>query len=220
MKSKTFHWLLILVSLTPLIYLAIVWPTIPDVVPMHYNLKMEPDRMGNKSELWLSTSILCGVSILVYLLVTNIQKIDPKRYKNTSSGTFNKIATAVAIFITVLNFVILVTSSGKMQLSINLIFCLIGLLFTVLGNYMRNLKPNYFVGMRLPWTLSDDENWKETHQLASRIWFVGGILLIIVSVVLPAQAVVPAFLSVTGIMVIIPVIYSYRIFRKKMHQGD
>jgi uncharacterized membrane protein len=53
-----------------------------------------------------------------------------------------------------------------------------GAFFAVLGNYMHSIKPNYFVGFRTPWTLESEDNWRKTHQLVSKVWVPGGLLII------------------------------------------
>ena len=58
-----------------------------------------------------------------------------------------------------------------------LIFPLIGLLFAFLGNYFKTIKPNYFIGIRTPWTLENEEVWKKTHLIGGKLWFVGGLLM-------------------------------------------
>ena len=84
----------------------------------------------------------------------------------------------------------------------------------VTGNFMHSIKPNYFVGVRVPWTLEDPENWRATHQLASKLWLAGGALLILLSLLLPAKYVPVALLAIIALLVLIPVSYSYLFFRK------
>jgi len=97
-----------------------------------------------------------------------------------------------------------------------LIFPVIGLLFAFLGNVMHSIKPNYFVGIRTPWTLENDETWRATHRLAGKLWFTGGIIIAVAMLVMHPPANVFAFFSITAILVLVPVIYSYRYF--KAHQ--
>ncbi|NCT74478.1 MAG: SdpI family protein [Chitinophagaceae bacterium] len=90
-----------------------------------------------------------------------------------------------------------------------------GAFWCILGNYMFNLKPNYFAGMRLPWTLHDEENWKETHRLAGKLWFAGGILILLLAFLLPSRVVLIVFISITMIITFIPMAYSYMLYRQK-----
>ena len=130
-------------------------------------------------------------------------------------SVFNKLAIGLLIFFTVLNFVIIISASRGKDLVENLIFPLLGLLLAFIGNYMNNIKPNYFAGFRLPWTLNDDDNWRKTHHIASKLWFWGGLLLAITGLFLSFKVVLPVFISIIVIMSIIPAIYSYRLFKNK-----
>ncbi len=73
--------IMFVVALLPLGYLAIVWNALPPQVPVHFDAQMKPDRISNKSELWIMNSILAVASMLVYFLLQKIYLIDPKRKK-------------------------------------------------------------------------------------------------------------------------------------------
>src|SRR5437588_11702952 len=149
--------IMLIVACLPLLYLAVIWNTIPGTIPLHYNFKMQPDRFGSKYEMWIPVLVLAGASVLVYFILRNIQRLDPKRRYAPQSSVFNKLAIGLLIFFTVLNFVIIISASRGKDLVENLIFPLLGLLLAFIGNYMNNIKPNYFAGFRLPWTLNDDD---------------------------------------------------------------
>ena len=68
MKKEVNNLLAVSIMLLPAAYLAVIWNSLPQQVPMHFNLKMEPDRYGDKSELWLATGVMILVSIGVYFL--------------------------------------------------------------------------------------------------------------------------------------------------------
>ena len=91
---------------------------------------------------------------------------------------------------------------------------LFSLLFAFIGNLMYSIKPNYFAGIRTPWTLEDEDTWRKTHQLASPIWLVAGIVLALLAIVLPTKALIIVFYSVIAVIVLIPVIFSYRYYKK------
>jgi|SRR6218665_507740 len=212
---KKLVWLFVL---APVIYLLIVWKDLPDTVPMHFDLNGTPDRYGNKNELWASVAIMIAISIGTYLLVTNIHRIDPKRYAKEMQDKYDKIAVTVAIFLSAIQlFVIYSAAHGVVGFAPGLIFAAVSVLFAILGNYMYNIKPNYFVGIRVPWTLSSDDNWRKTHNLAGRIWFIAGIVMAILCLTLPTTAATIVFFAGIAIMTVIPVIYSYQLFVKEKH---
>ncbi len=214
MKKNLTNLIAVVIALLPLAYLAISWPSIPALVPLHFNLEMKPDRMGQKSELWLVAGIFTGISLFVYFLMTNLNLIDPKRKEAMPSDAFRKLSFGLVVFLAALNVIIISSAKGGVVLQ-NFLFPLIGLLLAFIGNYMNNIKPNYFAGIRLPWTLSDDDNWRKTHHLAGRIWFAGGLLLAIASLLLPVKIAVPLFIATVVIMSLIPAVYSYRLFKNK-----
>jgi uncharacterized membrane protein len=215
---KKLIWLFIF---APVIYLAIIWNKLPETVAVHFNLQGEPDRYGNKSELWISSLLLTGMSIGMYFLFANLHRIDPKRYaKDIKDRTFS-IGITIIIFLSLIQFLILYSAyKGSIKFESGLIFSCIGLLFAILGNYMYNIKPNYFVGMRLPWTLENEENWKKTHQLAGRLWFGVGIFLAVFCLLLPKTVSFIVFISSTLLISLIPAIYSYRLFVKQKRNNS
>lgn len=213
--SSFVKWLVIILALSPLLYLAIIWNSLPAIVPVHFNLEFKPDKMGSKDTLWVLTGILSGVSLLIYFLLTNLRRFDPKQRNVAPSSTFKRLALVVAVFITLLNFLFLIAAKENTAIMSRLLFPLMGLFIAFIGNYMNTLKPNYFAGLRLPWTLSSDYNWKKTHQFAGRLWFAAGLAMAVIFLFFPKATIL--FFIIMVIIVIVPVGYSYRLF--KMHPG-
>jgi uncharacterized membrane protein len=210
---KRIVWVIIVI---PAVYLAIVWNNLPETVTMHFDLKGNPDRFGSKNELATMSIILTVANAVVYLILTNIYRIDPKRYAVENKGRLYRIGFAVCVFISaVLCLIIYSSSHGNIKFSTRLMLAGIGLLFAFIGNYMHNLKPNYFAGFRLPWTLENEDNWRKTHLLGGKLWFVAGIVIAVICVILPPAASMVAFFTIMIIVVLIPAIYSYRLYKKQ-----
>jgi len=215
MKKSTFTDLVtVIIWAIPIVYLIIIYPGLPATVPLHYDIQGKVDRYGSKSELLPLVIILSFISLFVYLLLRFVPKIDPKKATQYGEKVFRKMALGVATFMSVLCVIILYTTLHPGVPIAKLIFLVVALLFCFLGNIMYNIRPNYFAGIRTPWTLEDPENWKATHRLAGKTWFIGGILMAVVTLLLPGVVAVVAFLIVTGIITLIPVVYSFRWFRK------
>ena len=90
----------------------------------------------------------------------------------------------------------------------------LGVLFIAIGNYMPKTRRNYTVGIRLPWTLDNDDNWIKTHRLAGKIWVIGGIIIFFNGFVQIAVTFVLVFTLI--IMIVVPMIYSYWL-SKRIH---
>ena len=160
-------------------------------------------------------AILTFLTVFTYLLVANIYRMDPKKLAAVNKERLERIAFAVAIFLSAIQcMIIYVAIGGSMEGTMGMIFAGVGLLFAIIGNYLPNLKPNYFAGLRLPWTLEDPDNWRKTHQFAGKIWFAGGIILAIACLFTRQGTTLIVFAIVTAILVIIPTVYSYRLFKK------
>ncbi len=201
----------------PFIYLGIQYAGLPETVPIHFNAEGVADQFGAKSSLWLHTCIISTVGLGTYLLISNLHKIDPKKTAKTSATTLNSLAIVILLFLTVINITITystVNYPSKLGIT-TIVLPAVGLLLAFLGYQMRTIEPNYFIGLRLPWTLEDDDNWKATHQLAAKLWIPGGLVIAIVGFALPFFSAFITTMIITAIIVVIPTVFSYRFFRKK-----
>jgi uncharacterized membrane protein len=213
---KTFKKVIWLIILLPAVYLLVIYNQLPAKVPMHYNLNGEIDRYGSKIEMIFMVAILSVVNFGVFLLLTNVHRIDPKKYAEENKDSLSRIAIATAVFLSfVLCLIIYSTTHPDILFLSNFILAGVGLLFCFLGNYMHSLKPNYFAGFRLPWTLESEENWRKTHLLGGKLWFGGGLLASLLCLILPFRVSIFTFFGIILILVIIPIVYSYKIYRKE-----
>jgi uncharacterized membrane protein len=215
-QSKLFHLVFPFIMMAiPWIYLAIIWKELPATIPTHFGLSGEPDKFGTRNEILLAPAIFTPVAILMYFMLRNIHRIDPKRkYTAETSSIMSKIAVVMIIFLAATAlFVTYWTLKGKVE-GLPILLSGIGLFLAYMGNLMHSIKPNYFAGFRVPWALENEDNWRLTHQLASKIWFVGGLVLAVVALVVPLKVMIFVFIGTILVMTIIPVMYSYNIYRK------
>ncbi len=220
-QSKLFHLLFpFIIMAIPWIYLAFIWSDLPQTIPTHFGIKGTPDAFGPKSDVFLLPVLFSLIAIPMYFLLRNIYKIDPKRkYSATTSAVLSKIAVVMVILLcAVALFVLYWTLHGKVE-GMPIFFCGISLFLAYMGNLMHSIKPNYFAGFRLPWTLENEDNWRKTHQLASKLWFIGGLVLAVISLILPLQALIIVFIGSVSVMVVIPAIYSYNLYRESLKNG-
>lgn len=202
---------LIIVVLLPFLYLAYIWNQLPESVPLHWNFKGEIDRYGDKIELLLIPILL---PLLVYGIFLVVPKIDPKKKLHKMGNKFQSLKVLLTTFMSILAIYILYSAKNPTFTNPNHLLILIGILYIILGNYFKTIKANYFIGIRTPWTLESESVWKETHQLGGKLWFIGGILVVLAGFILEEQPNLIVFLIITGIITIVPVVYSYLLFRK------
>ena len=206
-------WIIIIV---PAIYLLMIWKQIPQTVPMHFDIKGNVDSYGTRNDL---LKLVLGLTILnavVYLILTNIYKIDPKKYAALNKDRLQRIAFYVSLYLAAI-WVALIYQIAHNDVShmMKFVFIAMGLLFALLGNNMYNIKPNYFAGLRLPWTLENEDNWRKTHQFAGRLWFFGGLAFAAMVFLLNNQWAVYIAAITLAVLILIPVFYSYNLYKNQ-----
>jgi uncharacterized membrane protein len=209
-----------LVAIIPLVYLSLIWNTLPASIPTHFNGQFEADKFGTKTDILTALLIMAFVSIGLSLLINNLNVIDPKKRYPDENSLMTKISWAIVIFISLLLLMIIYATQHYGQSDIGglfhkSIFALIALLFAVLGLFMNNLKPNYFIGIRTPWTLEYEDIWQKTHQLASKLWFWGGLVTFALVIFVPAEYSHYVFICAIIPIALVPVLYSFLLFREK-----
>jgi uncharacterized membrane protein len=199
----------IIIWLLPMIYLYMIYSSLPAIVPMHYGADGQPNGYGSRNSFVMAELLISGVAALMYLLMRFLPSIDPKKQAKYGESVYGKLALGVLLFLTALSIAITYATIHKGLKIDKILFPLMGLLFAFMGNMMNNIKPNYFAGIRTPWTLEDEDTWRVTHRLAAKVWFVGGIALTICTLLLTGTITSIIFLAAVAIMVLVPVIYSY-----------
>jgi uncharacterized membrane protein len=106
------------------------------------------------------------------------------------------------------------TALGKEIDAMSVLPIVMGVLFLLIGNYLPKCAQNRTIGIRIKWTLEDEENWNATHRLSGKAWVIGS-LLILASVFLPTVLAWWITIGVTFVMALVPIIYSYCFYKSK-----
>jgi uncharacterized membrane protein len=207
-------WIVVILSILPLVYLAALYPTLPNIVPTHFDMEGRPNDYSEKSTLIFIAVLFSALSIGTYLLITNLPKIDPKKTAGQSPEIFQRMGVTIALLMCFINFAITYAATNKSENITRFIFPALGIFFAFMGKFMQDIKPNYFAGFRTPWALENDDNWRETHKLAGNMWMAGGSTITIITVFLPGEYAFIAFMSIMAIICIIPFAFSYLFFKK------
>ncbi|MBL7788719.1 MAG: SdpI family protein [Chitinophagales bacterium] len=203
----------LIIALIPILVVIYFYPDLPEKIPGHYNFKGEVDRYDPK---W-TAFITAALGLIIYGVMLFIRKYDPKGRISAMGSKFDNLALWLTILFSMFSLLIIGSAISKistenMFTSLNLF---IGILFLILGNYMTSMKPNYFIGIRTPWTLESEEVWKKTHVLAGRLFFITGFILVILCFLpFSAEWKNKAFLSLVIVSSVIPLVYSFFIYKK------
>ena len=198
------------IVISPLLYLLYVWNSLPAEIPVHFDARGNPNNYGSKFSIALTLMFL---SAGTYLFLMYIPKIDPRKNFSIFDNTFVKLRFILSSFLSAICFIIIISVQEK-ELNTSLLYILIAVLILLMGNYMSNIRPNYFLGIKTPWTLESEMNWKKTHFFAGRLWFFSGILLILMLLTLPVRIKIFVYIGIILLLAFSPVLYSYIIYRK------
>lgn len=206
------EWYNIIMLLLPFIAIPFLWSHLPEQVPIHWNLQGEMDDYGSKT---FGLFFIPLLNIGLYLLLLYVPKIDPKKRIMVNQKPIPVIRTLLVFFLFAVHCWMISIALGYQLASSNWMMPGIAVMFLIIGNYMRTIQPNYFIGIRVPWTLEDEDNWRQTHQMASYLWVVGGLLLLILYPFLNTQVYSSFFMVVAIAISIIPCIYSFYYYKTK-----
>lgn len=206
MTNKKLRILTSIVCLIPIVIGFMFYSKMPEQVAIHWGFDGNPDGYASKV---VAIVVLPLTLFVVNLLLPFLLKMDPK-YENISEKTVNLLLWILPVVSLMASGLTIFSALGK-QVNVNVFAPLVvGIMFTVIGNYLPKMSQSYTVGIKLPWTLNDEENWNKTHRLAGKLWVACGLLLIVGSFTNMAMGLMIAMLVVA---VIVPTVYSYMQFK-------
>lgn len=186
---------------------------LPEIVPVHWGPDNKPNGYGPK---WMDVWLMPGMIAFMSLMTFALPAISPKKFEiDRFASTFGIVMFACSLLMLALHGVILeatlhAVKGGNFDIGKWMMVILFAF-FAVLGNLMGRVKQNYFMGIRTPWTLSDERVWNKTHREAGQIWLIGGLVGVWLCLFgVPALATLPVFL----VMALLPVVRSYIIYRQ------
>lgn len=158
-----------------------------------------------------------GIMVLIYFIIAFVPRIDPRKenYKYFSK-TYNILLNAVLLLFFFINMSTILQGLGYNVPMSYIAPIMAGLVFIIIGNYLQRVRSNYFMGIRTPWTLSNETVWKKTHRLSGKLFFIGG-LLIFISAFLPEGYKSVIMWGSIVLCVAIPYLYSYLAYKKEMN---
>lgn len=194
----------------PVIAGLILWNQLPESMPTHWNAAGEIDGWSSKG---FAIFAIPGFMLVIHWLCVVVTSLDPKN-KNVT-GKMLLLIFWICPVMSVLISALTYSAAMGIETDINLILpVLTGLLFIIIGNYLPECKHNYSVGIKLPWTLHDENNWNATHRFAGPLWIAGGALLLLSALIKSPVLNTVIIIATILILILVPAIYSYTYYRK------
>ena len=171
------------IGLLTVLFTIVAVLNMPTVIPTHWGIDGKPDAYGSRNTmLWLGVGLGLITPILTILLPLISPKEKPLR---TGDAAFLKLMTLISFLMSAMVVIIINAAMGPASDPTRPIFAVLGLVFAAMGPIMADLKPNFYAGIRTPWTLSSDAVWRETHRRAGRIFLYCGIATLIFAIMTP-----------------------------------
>jgi uncharacterized membrane protein len=200
---------------------AFMYPKLPETIPTHWNLAGKVDGYGPKSVSLLAMPIM---SLLMLGLFRALPVLSPKNFEvDTFRDTYLFILVVVLGMFAYLHAVILYATwqqVEKVAHPIDIGRYMIGGIFlflAVMGNVLGKVRRNFWIGVRVPWTLASDRVWNDTHRLAAWTLVAGGLIGFVMTIA--GLPILIAF-AVLIVSVLIPVVYSFVHYKQLERRGE
>jgi len=214
MRSRWFGLVIAVVALAISVW---AYSSLPPTVATHWNLRGTPDGFSSRL---VAVAIGPFVIVGITLLFNVLPKLDPRRENYARFlSTYWLFANAVIAFLLIPHGMVIATGLGYPVRIDRLMPLFIGLLFVVIGNYLARVEPNWFVGIRTPWTLSSDKVWRKTHRTGGWLMVIGGLALA-TGAFLPGSALLPLLIGTVVVVAVIPIVLSYVLWKRERGAGS
>jgi uncharacterized membrane protein len=195
-----------------------VYERLPASLAVHFDLDGNPNG-------WMPRPVgaFFGPVFILLLagLLRGVRRIDPRQENYARfDHAYETIVASVLLLLLGTHLIVIATALGYRVPIGRLVPALVGVLFVVTGNVMPQVRPNWWFGVRTPWTLSNDRVWTRTHRLAGYSMTGAGILMILSGFVFPVSLGAPIVVGAGVAAVLAPAVYSYLTWRREQSTGS
>ena len=214
MKNKKYWLITSAVTLLPILMGLLLWNRLPDKLPTHFGMDGAADGWSAKS---FAVFVLPLMMLAFHGIIYAATRLD-KQNRGHNEKVMNLVGLIFPTMSIVFSVVIYSLALGKeLNLSM-LLFPLLGLLFIAMGNWLPKIKQNSTLGIKIKWTLYNEENWNKTHRFAGFVWVIGGILFCVMGFV-PGEALLFLLPVQVILLACVPAVYSWQLARKQKKAG-
>lgn len=184
---------------------------LPESMPVHWNVRGEADGYMAREYAAFLMPALVALSAGLFAI---LPAISPKGFElDGATRAYRRLCGAILVFMLATHLVMLAAALGYGDVG-RTIPVLVGGLFAVLGNYVSKVPRNFFIGIRTPWTLADEDVWFRTHRFGGRVFVVAGIVIALAGLVLDGARLAPVLVATVVATVLLTVGYSFVAWRR------
>ena len=215
-RNKKTVILTAIITALPMLMGLLLWQRLPETIATHFDFGGEPNGWSSKA---FAVFGLPLILVGAHLLCAFGTMLDPKR-RNIQDKMYRLVLWIIPVISILTCGAVYAYALGK-AVDITLIAeLMVGIVFIVVGNYLPKCRQSYTMGIKIPWTLSDEDNWNATHRFGGKVWIVGGVVFFAMTLLGSQYEGLGEFLTFGVIiaMVALPTVYSYLYYRK--HHSD
>ncbi len=214
MKNKL-AWLEVGLLIAPFVALVVLWNQLPARVPIHWNLRGEIDGWAPKA---IGLVITPVIALLAVALLHVLSWLDPKLRRNLDrTDRMHKVLQIVSVvfaaFFAAIFAVQIAAALDRTVPAARVLNAGVLTFLAILGNYLGTLRPNYFIGIRTPWTLENPQTWRAAHRLGGRLMFFGSLFLLVLEFFISESAAGVLLLTFVLLLALWSLVYSWHHYR-------
>ena len=203
-----------ILTLSPMLFGLAVYDILPEQMATHWGIGGEANGWSSPLFVVLFIPVFLCVMNLLCLFITSLDK----KNKNQNQKAMNVIFWIMPALSVYISGIIYAMAFG-LELNFMAIVCiLLGILFIAIGNYMPKITQNHTYGIKIKWTLANEENWNATHRFSGKVYFAAGILILLCAF-LPESFFVAVVIATMLFATLLPIIYSYNFYKKQLCDG-
>ena len=204
-----------IVTLLPILVGVVLWDNLPENMATHFTANGTADGFASKAFTVFGLPLILLAVFWLCLFFT--VKVDTNN-QNQNKKALGMVFWIIPIISCVVNGIVYATALGKEINPAIVASLLLGIVFICIGNYMPKCKQNLTLGIKIKWTLENEENWNKTHRFAGKVWFIGGFIMLITAFLKMEYALLALLILIIP-MVAFPMIYSYCYHKKQVKEG-
>ena len=214
MKNKKYWLITSAITLLPILVGLLLWDRLPEKLPTHFGIDGAADGWSGKGFAVFGLPLMMLFFHGVMYFATRLDR--------QNRGHNEKVLNLVGLLfpiLSIVNSVVIYSLALGRELNLSMVlFPMLGLLFIAVGNWLPKIKQNSTLGIKIKWTLYNEENWNKTHRFAGFVWVIGGVIFCLMGFVAEKALVFLLPLQVI-LLACVPMVYSWRLAKKQQREG-
>jgi len=190
---------------------AIAYPRLPETVPSHWNLQGQVNGWQPRGR---AAFLMPIVLLVLWGVMRGLPAIDPRRANYVKfQPTYDFVVNAVLTVLALIHLAVIGAALGAPISIHRLVPIAFGVMLIAIGNQLPRARPNWWFGIRTPWTLSNDRVWERTHRVGGYLMTAAGAAIIVGALVTKLAG--PLIIVCVAGAGLVSVIYSYVAWRQE-----